>query len=118
MDFRSFCDNKGCGKEMRPVVDKDTLTAYCTECGKPVNNISVFMRRQMISHGQVRKNEKKKLAWAVKCPHCEKEGPPGLDKKGEKLVCSFCDKEIDNLAKPFEQMIKVNLKAQRRANGE
>jgi DNA-directed RNA polymerase subunit RPC12/RpoP len=117
VDFRSFCDNKGCNKEMRPVVDKETLVAYCAECGKPVNNISVFMRRQMLSHGQVRRSEKKKLAWAVNCPHCKKEGPPELDKKGEKLVCSFCEKELDHLTKPFAQMIKVNLQAQRRANG-
>lgn len=118
MDFRSFCDNKGCHKEMRPVVDKETLVAYCTECGKTLNNISIFMRRQMVSHNQVRRNEKKKLAWAVMCEGCKKEGPPELDKKGEKLVCSFCNKELDKLAKPFAQMIKVNLQAQRRANGE
>jgi DNA-directed RNA polymerase subunit RPC12/RpoP len=117
VDFRSFCDNKGCGKEMRPVVDQETLTAYCTECGKTVSNISIFMRRQMVAHNQVRRNEKKKLAWAVTCPSCKKEGPPELDKKGEVLICSFCQEEITNLAKPFAQMIKVNLKAQRRADG-
>lgn len=116
MEFRTFCDNKGCHQEMRPVVDKDTLVAYCTECGKTLSNISIFMRRQMVSHGQVRKNEKKKLAWAVKCGSCEKEGPPELDKEGEKLLCSFCSKELTNLAKPFAQMIKVNLKAHRRAD--
>lgn len=117
MDFRSFCDNKGCGKEMRPVVDKETMIAYCTECGKPVNNISIFMRRQMVSHDQIRRTEKKKLAWAAKCQHCEKEGPPELDNKNDNLVCSFCHKELTNLARPFAQMIKVNLIAQRRANG-
>lgn len=117
MDFRSFCDNKGCRKEMRPVVDKDDLVAYCTECGKSVNNISIFMRRQMLAQGQIQRNEKKKLAWAVKCNHCTKEGPPELDKAGEKLICSFCSKELDQLTKPFAQMIKVNLTAQRRANG-
>jgi len=118
VDFRSFCDNKGCGKEMRPVVDKESLTAYCTECAKPVGNISIFMRRQLVSNGQVRRNEKKKLAWSVTCNHCKKEGPPSLDKEGNTLVCSFCEKPIDNLAKPFAQMIKVNLQAQRRANGQ
>lgn len=118
MDFRSFCDNKGCGKEMRPVVDKETLVAYCSECGKPVNNISIFMRRQLVSNNQIRRTEKKKLAWATKCPYCSKEGPPELDKKGELLLCSFCNKELDNLAKPFAQMIKVNLIAQRRGGGE
>jgi len=118
VEYRTFCDNKGCHKEMRPVVEKETLEAYCTECGKPVNNISIFMRRQMVSHGQVRKNDKKKLAWAVKCSGCGKEGPPKLSKDGKTLNCSFCEEELSNLAKPFAQMIKVNLQAQRRADGE
>jgi ribosomal protein L34E len=117
MEYRCFCDNKGCGKEMRPVVDKATLIAYCTECGKPVNNISIFMRRQMASSDQVRKDEKKKLPWSTKCQSCLKEGPPILDKTGSKLMCSFCGKELTSLAKPFAEMIKVNLKAQRRADG-
>ena len=115
MEFRCFCDNKGCGKEMRPTVDKATMVAYCAECGKAVNSISIFMRRQMVAHDQVRRNEKKKLPWAVKCSACSKEGPPELSKDGKTLICSFCSKELDSLAKPFAEMIKVNLIAQRRA---
>ena len=116
MDFRCFCDNKKCGKEMRPVVDKTSLIAYCTECGKPVNSISIFMRRQMISYDQVRRDEKKKLPWAVKCKGgCDKEGPPELSKDGKILICSFCGKKLDSLAKPFAEMIRTNLIAQRRA---
>lgn len=118
MDYISFCDNKGCGKEMRSVVDKATLVAYCTECGKPVNNISVFMRRQMAANDQVRKHERKKLPWAVKCTKCNKEGPPDLSKDNKKLICSFCGEELTSLAKPFAEMIKVNLVAQRRADGK
>jgi hypothetical protein len=119
MDYRNYCDNQGCRKEMRPVVDKTTLIAYCTECGKPVNNISPFMRRQMAANGQVQRDEKKKLPWAIKCSikECGKEGPPNLT-KDNKLVCSFCGQECTSLAKPFAEMIKVNLKAQRRADGK
>lgn len=118
MDYRCFCDNKGCGKEMRPVANKISLIAYCTECGKPINNISIFMRRQMVSGDQIQRDEKKKLPWAVKCVDCKKEGPPELTKDGKQLVCSFCNKELTTLAKPFAEMIKVNLKAQRRADGK
>jgi ribosomal protein L34E len=115
MEYRCFCDNKGCGKEMRPVVDKTTLIAYCTECGKPVNNISIFMRRQMASSDQVRKDEKKKLPWSILCVSCNKSGPPDLGKSGEKLNCSFCGKELLNVARPFYEMIRANLIAQRRS---
>lgn len=116
MEFRIFCDNKGCRKEMRPVINKDSMVAFCTECNQPINNISPFMKRQMVSEGQIQKTEKKKLAWAVKCTKCQKEGPPEMT-KDEKLVCSFCHEELD-LNKPFAQMIRVNLKAQRRAGEE
>jgi len=102
---------------MAPVVDKDTLIAYCTECSKPLELISIFMRRQMAASGQIRKNEKKKLAWARICQSCSKEGPPVLNADGETLECSFCNEEMTDISKPFAQMIKVNLKAQRRADG-
>jgi hypothetical protein len=115
MDFRTFCDNKGCRKEMRPLVDKETLVAYCTECGRPINNVSIFMRRQMVAYGQIRDTKKKKLAWSVKCDSCSKEGPPELNEDGKELVCSFCKTELTSLCKPFAQMIKVNLQAKRRA---
>lgn len=114
MNYRSFCDNKGCRKEMKPVVDKDTLLAYCTECGAQVNNISIFMRRQMMSEGQIRKLDKKKLAWAVKCEHCHKEGPPDLNDKNE-LICTFCNLVLNTVAKPFAEIMKVNIKARKRA---
>jgi ribosomal protein L34E len=101
---------------MRPVVDKETMIAYCTECSKPLNHVSIFMRRQMVSFNQVKTNVKKKLAWSVHCKACEKDGPPTLSKEDD-LVCGFCSKPLSDLSKPFAQMIKVNLKAQKRANG-
>jgi DNA-directed RNA polymerase subunit RPC12/RpoP len=106
----------GCHKEMRPLADKDTMVVYCTECGKPINNVSVFMKRQMLAYGQIRNINKKKLAWSVKCSHCSKEGPPELNKNDEQLTCSYCHKLLDNLSKPFAQMIRTNLQAQKRAD--
>jgi len=117
MDYRCFCDNKGCGKEMRPVVDKTTLEAYCTECDKPVNNIAIFMRRQMAANGQIRKTERNRIPWAVKCHECSKESPPELS-KDNKLVCFFCKKELTKLSKPFAEMIMRNLFSKKRADGE
>jgi ribosomal protein L34E len=117
MEYRSFCDNKGCHKEMRPVVNKETLEAFCTECGNQVNNISIFMRRQMASYDQVQRNEKKRMPWSMMCKSCNKEGPPELDKDGKKLNCSFCGKELENVARPFYEMVRTNLIAQRRADG-
>ncbi len=125
MPFRTFCDNKGCRKEMEPVLDRQTNEVYCTECGNAINSLTDFAKRQMVALGQVRRAEKKKQAWSVKCDACQKEGPPKLNKEGEKnekglligdkLLCSYCDAELKNLNKPFAQIILTNLKAQRRA---
>lgn len=122
--FRTFCDNKGCRKENQPVLDKSTGEVLCTECGQPINTVTKFMKAQMVSLGQVRKSEMKKQAWSVKCQHCEKEGPPKLNPEDEKdshnqvvikLLCSYCGKDLDHLNKPFAEMIKTNLLAQRRS---
>ena len=55
MAFRTFCDNKNCRKEMIPVIDRETNDVYCTECGKTINTVSDFMKRQMVQLNQVRR---------------------------------------------------------------
>lgn len=125
MGFRTFCDNKGCREEMEPVLDKQTGEAICTKCNKPINSLTDFAKRQMVSLGQVRRAERKKQAWSFKCGSCEREGPPELSPVGEKndegkvlperLVCSYCKSNLENISKPFAQMVLTNLKAQRRA---
>ena len=114
MNFLTFCDK--CHKEMSPVVDKKTLVAYCTECDSELSEsvLSPFMRRQMAAHGMIKKANKERLAWSVKCPTCQKEGPPELDKDGKKLVCSYCKAELSNISGPFAQTIKSNLLAKRK----
>jgi hypothetical protein len=111
MAFQTFCDNKGCRKEMAPAIDKETLKVYCTECGEEINTVSDFMKRQLVSLGQVRRNDKRKLPYAVKCDGCEKEGPPKLDDAGKKLLCSYCDRHLENLSRPFAQMLIETLRA-------
>jgi ribosomal protein L34E len=114
MAFFTFCDNKGCRKSMAPVIDKETNKVYCTECGKEINTVDQFMKRQMVSLGQVHRAEKRKLAWSAKCNECGKEGPPMLDKEGKELICSYCNKPMTGLNRPFAQMVKENLRAQRK----
>jgi len=108
LEFICFCDNKGCNKEMKPAVDKGTLIAYCTECGKQINNVSPFMRRQMASEGQILKAKDKRVAWAIKCIKCNKEGAPKI--KDNKLCCFYCEEYFTHLTKPVEQMIKDYIK--------
>jgi len=117
MEFRTFCNHPGCRKEMKPVVSSDASKAFCTECGKEINTVDGFMRRQLLAFGHVKRAEKKKAAWSFRCQKCQKEGPPQLGEKQE-LVCCYCGEELTNISKPFAQMIKTNLNAQKRAEGK
>lgn len=106
MPFRTFCDNKGCKEEMAPVIDKKTLKVYCSECKEEINSVDEFMKRQLISMGQVRKADETKMAYAVVCPECKEKGTPKLGKKRE-IICSACEKDItDKLSGPFVQVLR------------
>jgi len=109
MAFRTFCDNKDCRKEMMPVIDRDTNEVFCTECGLAVNTVSDFMKRQMVQLNQVRRDDRRQLAYSVKCSKCNKEGPPILDEKGKELLCSYCKEQMVNISKPFAEVLKANL---------
>lgn len=111
MKFRTFCEHKGCRKEMEPVLDKETMKVYCTACDRELQNVTIFMRNQMLAYGQVKKNVSKKMAFSVVCSSCGKSGPPVVDENGE-LVCSFCSAEL-NLSKPFEMVVRQKMKLQK-----
>lgn len=111
MEFRCYCDNVNCHKEMNPVVDKNTLVAYCTICNQPINNVSIFMKRQLVCNGQIVKQEVKKSAWSLKCHSCTQIGTP-IDQDG-KLCCAFCKKELKNINPVSEKLIKQYLKSKK-----
>ncbi len=124
MPFRIYCDNevdddgKKCRREMEPVIDKKTHIVYCTECGKPLKNqdaLSIFAKNQMLAMGQVRREEKKKQAFAVKCVPCDIEQQPILGKDGKKLLCPRCKQELTNLSPPFAQMLRQNITSLKKA---
>lgn len=106
MPFRTFCDNKGCKEEMAPVIDKKTLKVYCSECKKEIKSIDEFMKRQLISMGQVRRDDESKMAYGVQCPFCEDKKTPKIGKDRE-VLCGSCEKDItDKLSGPFVQVLR------------
>src|SRR5690348_2156633 len=107
MPFRTFCDNKGCREEMAPVIDKETHKVYCTSCKEEINSVDVFMKRQLISMGQVKKDDETKMAYAVVCPCCSKKQTPKLGKNRE-IECSSCNEDITKkLSAPFVQVLRA-----------
>ena len=109
--FLIYCDNKGCGKDQEPLLDVLTNEVHCVECGKTISSVTSFAKAQMKSLGQVKRNDNKGQAFAVKCSSCKKEAPPTVI--GEKIHCSICKIEMKDISAPFVQMIKMNTKAQK-----
>lgn|SRR5690554_2407285 len=108
MGFRIYCDNKGCRKEQEPLLNIETNEVECTECGKDIKSVSYFIKVQMKSLGQVKKDEKRSQAFATKCKFCSKTAPPVV--KSDKIHCSLCDEHLDYLSAPFANVIKQNIK--------
>ncbi len=109
MGFKTFCDVKGCHKEMEPVLDRITNKVYCTECGKEINCVSEFMKRQLVSLGQTKSKKSEKIPYAVKCHICAKEDVPVV--KGTKLFCRACDQELIQVPRPFAEIIRQKAKS-------
>ena len=112
MAFLIYCDNKGCGKDQEPLLDVLSDEVYCVECGKTIKSVTSFAKKQMKTLGQIRRDEKKQQAFAVKCNVCKKESPPTVEKNGM-IVCSLCKNELIDLPKPFAQVIKNHFRAQK-----
>lgn len=112
MGFLIYCDNKGCGKDQEPVLDVETGEVMCTECGKSIKNVTEFTKKTMRSLGQIKRSERKQQAFSVKCTSCNKENPPKINEKNL-IVCSFCNNELKQIPKPFQQVIRNFFRSQK-----
>lgn len=108
MAFRTFCNNKGCGKEQEPLLNLDTNEVLCGECGKSISSLTSFAKATLKSMKQTTKNVKSQEPYSVKCSSCKREGQPNLS--GADLVCKFCKTVLTGLSKPFELTVKHALK--------
>lgn len=105
MPFTTICPNKGCGETQAPYLDKDTNKAYCSKCNKEITNLTVFVKNQMKMTKQFKPKEKK--SFSIKCAACGAEGRPKIS--GEEVICSACNKPLDQLTPSFKMMLKMQL---------
>lgn len=106
-----YCGNKGCGKDNEPVLDVATNIVYCTECNQEMPNVTIFTKRQMKASGQIRRDDKKNKAFAVKCNTCNKMTGPKVNADNT-IACELCEAPLA-LSKPFEQIIRDKFKVQK-----
>lgn len=97
------CTNKGCYKTTSDsLLDNETNEVICSECGKPMKDISPFTKRAMIGLGKVRSKYTEK-AYSVECKKCTRVGQP-VEKDG-KFVCFNCGEPLE-LTEYFVKMLK------------
>lgn len=107
-----YCDNKGCGQHQAPKLNIETDEVICSDCDKPIKQVTPQMKIQLKHFHQTLRKEKRQKAFSVKCEKCEKEGQPVLkvekNKSGAEinlLLCPYCKTEITGLSAPFKQAI-------------
>ncbi len=101
------CSNTGCYKMTSDsLLDEESNQVICSECGKPIENISDFTKRSMRGMGKVVKTIGK-AAFCVTCKKCERRGQPSIE--DNKAVCFNC-KEPLALTRQFENTFREFLK--------
>jgi hypothetical protein len=109
MRFSLPCNNKGCGKINEPYLDPNDDKVYCSECDKEMTGITSFVKMQMKSNKQIKQfRAKKPKPFSVKCPRCGKDDRPKLVQ--EDIICSGCNKPLDQLSEPFKIMLREKLR--------
>lgn len=104
MGFNIQCNNKGCHKYQEPLLDIKNDVVLCSECNKPIDNVTVFAKTKMKDLGQIyRGAATKQQAFAVQCKNCNKQATPKVE-KGKNLVCPHCGVQHD-LSGPFKQTL-------------
>lgn len=113
--FRIYCDNKGCGRDMEPLLNVETNSVECTECGREVKSVHQFTKTQMKSLGQIKRDNKVKEAFSVQCKTCVKENAPILGPNQE-ILCSVCNAHLDYLTAPYAHAVREFLQSRKKQN--
>jgi len=95
------CNNKGCYKTTSDsLLDEQCGEVICSECGKPITNVSEFTKRSMVGLGKVSKKQSK-ASFCVECRKCKRRGQP-IQKDGS-FLCYYCNEKLE-LTRQFEKM--------------
>lgn len=96
------CQNKGCVQLNEAKLDMSTDQVICSECGKPIENISVFAKRTLKQVGQVIRTSNS--PWQKQCLKCNVLRD--LVVSGEEALCKVCRMPVKVHAS-FVQALKV-----------
>lgn len=96
------CDK--CNAQADCKMDKETGDIICTECGGVVEKVTPFIRQAMKTSKDFL--ETGKQAFSFVCEACSKRQPCVVTRDGQKVVCSICKTEIQNVSPFFKSTMK------------
>lgn len=106
--FKIYCTNKKCRKETEALLNKENNEVECLDCGENIN-LPSQTKISMETIGQIKRTKKSDKAFSVECKSCKKVSVPILD-KDKNIVCSHCNKILENISIPFANLIREKLK--------
>ena len=87
------CDNRGCLTQTNALLNVDTKEVMCTDCKRPIRNISETMKRVLSSSGQIVRDEERR-AFTMGCKNCNANRQVVLNDRDD-TVCSVCGNVIN-----------------------
>lgn len=112
--FQIQCSNKGCREYQKPALDTNEKSetyneVICSICDKPIENVSQFHKTAMKGIGQIKRDDKRKQAFAITCLKCQIGDRPVVTKNDE-ILCKHCGAEQTQLSTPFAQALRSTLR--------
>jgi|SRR5271166_2985006 len=107
------CTNPKCGKWQQPTIDTKTNKVYCAVCDGE-QNVSHFTKLNLKTVGQIKTAAKS--AYSVKCASCKWDALPKF--ANGQFSCPQCSGVHKNISKPFENLIKDEIKKVKDENGK
>lgn len=111
------CSTKGCMKQTEAKLNRQTGEVICMECGSPITNVSEYIKRVLLSQGQVLRSAEKK-SFQVHCPTCGGKRDVQLVEEGRGgAQCAVCGSDL-RLSAAFIHALKTKLEAEKQDSGE
>lgn len=99
------CTTKGCMEQTEAKLNRETNEVVCDACGKPIEGVTEFAKKTLISIGQVLRTPK--AAFSVQCDKCK--APRQLYIEEGRAFCKVCGTQV-HVTAAFLQGLREHIK--------
>jgi uncharacterized Zn finger protein (UPF0148 family) len=84
------CTTKGCMEQSEAKLNKETGEVICESCGKPIEGITEFAKKTLLSIGQVLRSPR--TAFQAQCHQCKAARPLYIEEG--RAFCKTCGTQV------------------------